>query len=161
MNMADRLTILSNEIFHSIACFTYSDPERDISSLSNLSCVSKAIRQQCLPVLFHYLTVTFSPESFEKLSLISLSSLAPLVREIEYKAPPLIRKGIQSLFSVFDSPWDKVHCLPHFYYLDIQDRQMLEDRFSIAMLKQDNRESYEGLTDETWGKYASSLAHMS
>ena len=89
----DRLTILPREILDSIVECIYTDTQERTSTLLSASVVSRALREVCLPILFRSIVVSFSSDSLGKLSELSVSPFAPLVRTIEYKGPLLLIPG--------------------------------------------------------------------
>jgi hypothetical protein len=87
------LTTLPNEILDGILDFI------DVHELLALFTVNRQLRQLCLPRVYpHFFrtrTLTFSVTSFQNLVQISkCPHLAPLVREICYRAPLFLSKGM-------------------------------------------------------------------
>ena len=82
-----RIELLPNEILYGILKCLYS------WEIKRFSCVSRRIRDVCLPSIFRKITCEFSKEGFDKLQALLQSNLRQHVVSFEYVVPKLLKPG--------------------------------------------------------------------
>lgn len=67
-----------------------------IRETKTLSLISKRMRDVCLPIIFHKVSIEFSTEGFDFLESLLKSSLYRYIVSFQYIVPKLLKPGTQS-----------------------------------------------------------------